>query len=184
MLNAATLQTRLEILDATLECEKASYRREGGSRFLWIPFFFTIVWHEQERVEKQGHDTDVPAPICICRPCQDAVRRKPSLLKLAAVLAGLLMLITVAAGVFDLAIGSVAAMMGILGIGARPVHPACPRLPSARSPACAIARPSSRLSTDAEKLPGRRGRPSHQTKPLGQREFRFHSRRRQQLLPI
>jgi hypothetical protein len=69
-----------DVLSTRLDCERSTVHREGGLRFLYIPFLFWMLWEEEERVEVRGHDTNVPAPVCVCGPCQQSLReRKKSL---------------------------------------------------------------------------------------------------------
>lgn len=65
-----------EVLAAWLDCERSSVHSEGGFRFIYIPFLFWMTWQEEARIEVRGHDTAVPAPICVCGPCQEQLRQR------------------------------------------------------------------------------------------------------------
>jgi hypothetical protein len=78
------------VADVKLECERYTARASGGQRFLIIPLLWVTVlarWHEEERVEIHGRDTDVQTPIALCAPCHRQLRaRKRSWYLLVAVL--------------------------------------------------------------------------------------------------
>ena len=63
----------IEVVPIQLICERSSVHRSGGDRFLVLPFFplsVSVAWHEEERVQVRGRDTDVIAPVFICPPCR------------------------------------------------------------------------------------------------------------------
>jgi hypothetical protein len=82
------------VIDAKLDCERYTAHHEGGMRFIYIPGLFWATWHEKETVEIHGHDTVVPAPLCLCTECQIKLRAPTS--KFCIVLAVFLVLATLA----------------------------------------------------------------------------------------
>jgi hypothetical protein len=59
----------VELVNATLMCERYSTHVYGGFRFLILPYFL-VWWTEESGVEIRGRDTDVPAPFHACPECR------------------------------------------------------------------------------------------------------------------
>ena len=101
-----------KVLRAVLDCERYTTHSEGGLRFLYIPFLFWAVWTEERRVEVRGHDTIVPAPVCVCGPCQKRLRQRRGL-PLTWILLAIFPMACILA-FFHLAAGVLVAFAGLL----------------------------------------------------------------------
>ena len=103
----------LSVWRAFLDCERSSVHVEGGLRLIYVPFLFWMLWEEKRRVEVRGHDTVVPAPICMCDECQRGLR-EPTV-SFAMLLPLLLIPIGLAAAFLHLVTGVVLVGCGIFG---------------------------------------------------------------------
>jgi hypothetical protein len=64
--------SKSQVVNLELKCERSTVRTYGGQRFLIIPLlsgFLWASWREEERVEIRGRDTDVQTPVALCEPC-------------------------------------------------------------------------------------------------------------------
>jgi hypothetical protein len=104
-----------EVVSAKLDCERATVSHHGGLSFLYIPFLFWMFWQEEERIEIRGHDTRVPAPISLCRPCHVRLCERPGSLKIGIGLAILFISFGILVGYFNVAAGIGVVATGLLG---------------------------------------------------------------------
>jgi hypothetical protein len=105
---------RAQVVNVDLACERCTARAHGGQRFLVIPFplgFLWATWREDERLEIQGRDTDVPTPLALCAACRQQLG--PHARSMYLLPAALLLVVGGALGHFSLAIGVSTAAVGL-----------------------------------------------------------------------